>query len=249
MTRRHRLAALALAGALALASAPGAAVPPVIAPFADARGAQLPAPWRVVTLPKIPRHTRYTLEPFDGRVAVHAVAEASYATAVHPVDADLEAAPWLSFAWRIERFPANVDLRTKAGDDVAARVCVLFDVPLERLGRFDRTRVQLARRLFDPALPAATICYVWDPLLPPGLWLPNAYTDRVRLLVLRSGADAEPARWLEERRDLRADFRAAFPAEAAAGWPKIAAIAFATDADNTRSRAAAWFADFALTTE
>ena len=66
------------------------------------------------------------------------------------------------------------------------------------------------------------------------------------VLVLRSGADGEQGRWFDERRDLRADFRQAFPHEAAAGLPRITALAFATDADNTRSRASAWFGDMAL---
>lgn len=249
MEHRRRLGAIALAGALGAAALPGDAAASRIAAFSDAQGTALPAPWRVVTLPKIPRHTRYTVSEIDGRMAVHALADASYANVVHPLDAAIDATPVLRFAWRVERFPDNVNLRVKAGDDTAARVCVLFDVPLERLALLDRTRVQLARRVFDPDLPAATICYVWDHALPRGVWLPNAYTDRVRMLVLRSGADAEPARWHEERRDLRADFRAAFPAEAAAGMPKVAAIAFATDADNTRSQAAAWFGDIALTAE
>jgi hypothetical protein len=67
--------------------------------------------------------------------------------------------------------------------------------------------------------------------------------------VLRSGAGGERDRWYDERRDLREDFRAAFPGEAAGGLPKIAAVAFATDGDNTKSRASAWFGDLMLGTE
>ncbi len=113
---------------------------------------------------------------------------------------------------------------------------MLFDVPLERLSLVDRTKIQLGRRLFDPQLPAATICYVWDRTLPAGRWIDNAYTDRVRMLVLRSGASGEPSRWFDERRDLRADFMQAFPREAASGLPNVAAVAIATDADNTKQQ-------------
>ena len=69
------------------------------------------------------------------------------------------------------------------------------------------------------------------------------------MLVLRSGASGEPSRWIDERRDLRADFVQAFPREAASGLPKVAALAFATDADNTKSQASAWFGDMALAAE
>jgi len=241
-TRRRPLFALALVAACA-----GAAVAqPTLAPFSTARGTELPAAWRIVTLPKIPQHTRYAIAESDGRRAVHAEADASYANAVHAVDADVSATPILRFAWKVDRFPEGSDLAVKAGDDLAAKVCVLFDLPLERLAFVDRARVQLGRRLFDPQLPAATVCYVWDRRGAPGTWVSSVYTDRVRMLVLRSGANGEQGRWLDERRDLRADFRQAFPAEAAAGLPRVAAIAIATDSDNTMSRASAWFGDLAL---
>jgi len=245
---KARLSFLALA-LLATAGASFAATEPRVAPFSSASGPELPAPWRIVTLPKIPRHTRYAVTDSDGRRAVRADADASYANVVHPLNADIGATPILRFAWRVDRFPEHSDLTSRAGDDVAAKVCVLFDVPLERLSLVDRTKIQLGRRLFDPQLPAATMCYVWDRTLPAGRWIDNAYTSRVRMLVLRSGASGEPSRWIDERRDLRADFAQAFPREAAFGLPKVAALAFATDADNTKSQATAWFGDMALAAE
>jgi len=234
---------------LAAAGASFAATAPRVVPFSSASGPELPAPWRIVTLPKIPRHTSYSLAESNGRRAVRADADASYANVVHPLDAEIGATPILRFAWRVERFPEHSDLTSRSRDDVAAKVCVLFDVPLERLSLVDRTKIQLGRRLFDPQLPAATICYVWDRTLPAGRWIDNAYTDRVRMLVLRSGASGESSRWIDERRDLRADFAQAFPREAAFGLPKVTALAFATDADNTKSQAAAWFGDMTLAAE
>lgn len=250
MTRSPSTVVLALTlFAMGACGAPQATAQARLAAFSTASGAELPTPWRVVTLPKIPRHTRYAMAVSEGRRAVHAEADASYANVLHPVNADILGTPILRFAWRADRFPAGSDLTTKAGDDLAAKVCVLFDVPLERLSFADRTKIRLGRRLFDPELPAATLCYVWDRTLPAGRWLDNIYTDRVRMLVLRSGANGEQGRWFDERRDLRADFMQAFPAEAAAGMPAVAAVAFATDADNTKSQASAWFGDVALVAE
>jgi hypothetical protein len=244
-----KLACSLVASALAALATPWTRAQPAVAPFSTAPTADLPAPWRIVTLPKIPRHTRYAIAENDGRRAVRAEADASYANVVHPINADIGATPILRFGWRVDRFPSNSDLSTRKGDDVAAKVCVLFDVPLDRLSFVDRTKVQLGRRLFDRELPAATLCYVWDRTLSDGTWLDNAYTDRVRMLVLRSRADGEQGRWFAERRDLRADFARAFPREAAAGLPKVAALAFASDADNTSSEALAWFDDMAFVSE
>jgi len=235
------------------ASAVGATgSPSPVTPLSSGADAKLPPPWHIVTLPKIPRHTRYELVAIDGRRAVRAEADGSYANVVHPLAgtaSDVSATPVLRWSWRADRFPAGSDLAVKAGDDVAAKVCVLFDVPLERLSFGDRLKVELGRRLFDPQLPAATLCYLWDRAQPPGTWLPNVYTDRVRMLVLRSAAAGEQQRWFDERRDLRADFALAFPDEARGGLPRVSAVAFASDADNTGTSTLAYFGDIALAPE
>ena len=233
------------ASGLRAGSAAAAPVNPVT-PLSDGADAKLPPPWHIVTLPKIPRHTRYELVTVDGRRAVRADADGSYANVVHPLSGDTTATPVLRWSWRVDRFPADSDLAVKAGDDVAAKVCVLFDLPLERLSFGDRMKVRLGRSLFDPQLPAATLCYLWDRTQPVGTWLPNAYTDRVRMLVLRSAATGEHQRWFDERRDLRADFAQAFPDEARGGLPRISAVAFVSDTDNTGGSALAYFGDIAL---
>lgn len=220
-----------------------------VTPFSTVTGSTLPPAWQIITLPKIPRHTRYSLVHIDGRVVVKAEASASYANVVHALDMDVSATPVLHFAWRADRFPENSDLRTRQGDDLAAKVCVLFDVPLERLAFIDRVRIELGRRLFDPKLPSATVCYVWDRQMATGTWLPNAYTNRVRYLVLRSAAAGEQGRWFDERRDLRRDFTQAFGKEGGDRLPLVAAIAFATDADNTGGSALAYYGDIELRAE
>lgn len=60
---------------------------------------------------------------------------------------------------------------TKEGDDYAARVYVMFDYPLEKLSFGDRMRLTLARAFFDPDVPAAALCCVWDSRLPAGVVL------------------------------------------------------------------------------
>jgi hypothetical protein len=217
-----------------------------IAPLSASTDGRIPPPWQVITLPKIPRQTLYRVVMFDDRRVVKAEAEGSYANVLHALSVDPGTTPILRWSWRVERFPARSDLSIKSGDDLAAKVCVLFDLPLTRLSFFDRVKIEIGRRLFKLDLPAATICYVWDRTLPPGTWLPNAYTDRVRMLVLRSAKVGDQGRWFEERRDLRADFVRAFGAEADGGLPVVAAIGFATDADNTGDSALAYFGDITL---
>jgi Protein of unknown function (DUF3047) len=242
---------LAFAAALGLLPLAAAAQAPIIRPFSTAADAAPPPPWRVITLPKLPRHTRYEIAATDGVRALRMESDGGYANLLHPLALDAAATPWLRWRWRVDAHPAGADLARKDGDDVPARVCVLFDLPLARLAAGDRLKVRLGRMLFDRDLPAASLCYVWDATLPAGTWLANAYTDRVQMLVLRSTASGHaPGRWQAEARDLRADFARAFPHEAAGGAAlPLAAIGVAADADNTGGRASAWIGDLSLSAE
>ncbi len=217
------------------------AAPAALAAFSSAAGGAVPAPWQVVTLPKFPRHTRYDIVAVDGEYVLRVAADGSYANLLHPLAG--ERGQRLAWRWRVDRPIDKADLTLKAGDDVPARVCVLFDLPLDRLTLADRLRVELGRALFDPDLPAASICYVWDRQLAPGTWLANAYTDRVQMLVLRRGGYGA---WMEESRDLAADFARAFPHEARAGMPPLAAIGVSADGDNTGGASLAYFGDLRL---
>lgn len=234
----NRTIGAALFGVL-LAAAPAQAA---LTPFSSAApGGALPAPWQVVRLPKLPRHTRYDLVALDGATVLRTAADASYANLLHPLAG--ERAQRLRWRWRVEQPIERADLTRKEGDDVPARACVLFDLSLERLRWRDRVRVELGRSLFDPGLPAASICYVWDRQLPAGTWLANAYTDRVMMLVLRAG---QYGRWFDETRDLAADFARAFPHEASGGLPPLAAVGVSADGDNTGGRSLAYFGDLVL---
>jgi hypothetical protein len=241
---------LAIAAALGLLPLATAAQTPIIQPFSTAADAAPPAPWRLITLPKLPRHTRYAITNLDGARALRMESDGGYANLLHPLGVDASSTPWLRWRWRVEQHPAGADLTRKDADDVPARVCVLFDVPLDWLATGERLKVQFGRLLFDPELPAASICYVRDAKLPAGVWLPNAYTARVQMLVLRSTASGHTnGTWQSEARDLRADFARAFPHEARAAGSaelKLAAIGVAADADNTGSRALAFVGDVSL---
>jgi len=230
---------LACAMALALAHAVAA---PLLAPFsAAAPGSSLPAGWRTVSLPRI-APARIELASDEGSTVLRVESHAGGGTAAHALDIDPASHPRLAWRWKVDHALAHADLARREGDDFAARVYVFFDVPDAELPWPERVKLKLARLVHGRDVPSAGICYVWDNTHAPGTIVPNPYAPHIRTFVLQSG-DAAAGRWTEERRDLVADFRAAFPGRTAA-VPRITGIAAGNDTDQTREAAIAWFGDF-----
>lgn len=226
---------------LTFALLPAAACAQLLAPLAGP-GGRIHEAWREAKLPqqKFPA-TRYAIETLDGRPALRMDAEGSYGNLVHELRTEAQGLT-LSWRWRVDRFADDADLRNKQGDDNAAKVCVFFDLPLERVPFIERQLLRLARSKTGEDLPAATVCYVWDRQVAAGSAVPNPYSRRMRYLVLRS---AETGRWHEERRDVAADFLRLFADEAGSA-PAVIGVAVGADADNTQGRSLAYVADPAL---
>ena len=205
--------------------------------FAGSGG--LPAGWQIEHLnPKFPA-TEYRQRLWDGVPAVEAVAVKSMALLGRKMTVDLDQTPVLCWRWRIDRPVASADLATKAGDDYAARVYLTFAVPPDALGFATRAKLALARSIWGPAVPDAALNYVWDNSHPVGTLRDNAYTERARMLVVDSGA-TKAGQWVSQRRNVRDDFRRAFPGLLGT----LGGLAIASDTDNTGESAHAGFADF-----
>ncbi len=227
------------------ASAFAQAQAPVLAPWAG--GAAVPAPpWRTVGLPnqKAPL-TAMDITALDGAAVLRLRADASYASLVHDLNG------WapgpqatLRWRWRLDQPVAGADLRRKDADDAALKVCLMFDMPLARVPFVERSLLRLARAVSGEPLPAATVCYVWDAALAQGTVLPNAYSARVRYLVL-DGSTSPPGQWRGHQRNVQADFAQLFGAESAT-VPALQAVAVGADADNTGARSLAYIADIQL---
>ena len=187
----------------------------------------------------------------DGRNVLRLRTDQSYGTLTHALvaapitSASAGAAPGLlRWQWRLDQPLAQSDLRRKEGDDAALKVCAMFDLPLDKLGLGERTLLRIARTVSGENLPTATLCYVWDTALPVGTLLPNAYTPRVRYVVLDSGGQ-NLGRWVTHQRDLGADFLKSFGNETDT-VPPLLAIAVGADADNTGGSSLGYLGDIAL---
>ena len=222
---------------------PALAAPPTLQPF-GAPGAAPVAPWKVSGLPQQTKpFTQFSVVEVDGRRGLKVTADESYGNLVHPLDYSTDSAH-LSWQWRIEKPIEAANLREKSGDDTTLKVCVFFDLPIERISFGERQLLRYARSQSADPVPGATVCYVWYLQLSAGTDLDNAFTRRMRYVVVRSGSD-KLNQWVSERRDVTADFLRLFKGEAET-VPKIIGVAIGADSDNTKSHSVGYVSGIKL---
>lgn len=249
MNRRRRTLLAAGLGLPFLASLRGyAQVPRIeVMRFSTlAAGGSLPATLKPWAFADQPRHTRYTLVENEGSVVLRAQANASTSGLVREVRVDLRTHPMLVWRWKPVNLVRGGDIARKDGDDFALRVYVTFDVDADSLPVGERLGLSLARLVYGGALPLAALCYVWDARAPRGTIVPNAYTDRVRMIVAESGAN-RVGQWVEIGRNVREDYLRAFGRGSHGGAPgvvpAVSGVIVSTDTDNTGESVEAYYGD------
>jgi hypothetical protein len=148
----------------------------------------------------------------------------SYGTAsglVFETEYDPKEYPILSWRWKVANIIVKGDSRTKAGDDYAVRVYVVFPHWF-----FPKTR---------------TLNYIWANRLPKEAAQANAYLNNAIMIAVESGVE-KVGEWVAVRRNLVEDYRRAFGEDP----PDIGAIAIMTDTDNTGESAIAWYGDIVV---
>jgi hypothetical protein len=206
-----------------------------------ASGEEASPPWKLVRFDDRIPPTRYRLGTMEGRRAVIATADSSMALLGRSIDEGRYAPSVLCWQWRVEAPLRTADLRTREGDDFAARVYVGLKLPRRALGIATRLALSLARARHGDYVPDAALNYVWDNRYPVGTEQANAYTDRAHMIVVESGAE-RARQWVPARRNVMEDAERAFGTQPEA----ITLVAIGVDTDNTGETASAAFAGLAL---
>ncbi len=222
---RLPLRALALSGLLFLLAA---CTGPVTRPAA-------PDGWHAVGLPG-KTATRYSTSFKDGRPAIAAESQRSASMWRRKLQVAPDVLGEVSFSWWVPSLPPLASVADVNREDAAARVMFGFAGDVGKLSARTRTLFDLAEALTGERPPYATLMYVWDNQAPVGTVIVNPRSDRIRKIVVDSGA-AKLGHWRDHRRDLRADYLLAF------GEPpgELVSVAVMTDSDNTASQARAWY--------
>ena len=161
--------------------------------------------------------TDYTLE--GGVLKAHSVKAAS--GLIKKLSVDTRKYPKLSWSWRIDHSLKREDIKSKKGDDFAARVYVVFPRTL-----FWRMRA---------------INYVWAGKMAKGSEAPSPYTGNSVLVAVESG-DEKAGTVVQEERNIYEDYRRIFGEDP----PLLGGVAIMTDTDDTQDEATAWYGDISL---
>ncbi len=158
-------------------------------------------------------HTRYAVICAGGTQCLQAFADGAGSVLYRETDPVPTPDLHLTWSWRVNEFPRHENLASKGGDDRAAGVVILYHKSI---------------------LPwkIRALIYVWSDVLPQGTVVPSPYAKDVKVMVLRTGRRSG---WVEEDRDLAADYRRAFGEVP----ESVKALGVYTDADETKSEARA----------
>jgi len=168
--------------------------------------------------------TEYRLLKENGQTVVKASSNNSASGLIRNLRFQPSKYRFLRWTWKISHTIEGGDERSKAGDDYAARVYVVFP------GRY--------------FWQMKAINYIWANKLAKGNSISSIYASGSKMIAVESG-NSKAGQWIAEERDLLADYRLLFGTDP----PEAEAIAIMTDTDNTGGSAEAWYGDIMLSTE
>jgi hypothetical protein len=199
------------------------------------------APWQAVPI-RFKTPTQYGAGTVDQVPCILAVAEGSWSLQAAAVPQAFATASKLTWRWNVENLLPGADSETRGNDDSPARVIIAFNGDKSTINAADRAAMNMAKLLGGWDIPYASIQYIWESDTLIDTVIPHHTISRIKKIVVKSGPSGLKS-WLDFERDVRADFRRAFPGEEPGA---IESIGIMTDADSLGGATRACYADLAL---
>ena len=196
--------------------------------------------WEVVKIPgKAP--TQYSVVRLSNRSTLMANAPSSASMLRKDLRIEPAQLNELSFSWQIQKLIDGADMAQRDQDDSPVRLVLAFDGDRSQFSPKNAMLNELTHALTGQPMPYATLMYVWCNQRPVNSVIQNPRTDRIRKIVVETGA-SRLNQWITYERNIRADYEKAFGEPPGA----LIGIGLMTDSDNTRSQAQAWYGPIAL---
>ena len=162
--------------------------------------------------------TKYEIVSIDGTNVLRASTDNSASVILHEIDIDLFKTPFVNWRWRVENvFSNNINEQSKEGDDYPARIYLLASDGFA-------------------AWEVISVNYVWSSNQKQETEWTSAWSSKSKMIAVRSG-EAQTGRWLNEKRNLREDFKRLFDRDV----DIITAVAIMSDSDNYHESATSYF--------
>ena len=172
---------------------------------------------------------------------MRAESDASASGLIRKIRIDPRKYPVIEWRWRAIGVYENGDVSRKDGDDYPARIYIAFEYDPDDVGFFERAKFKAIKMIHGEYPPIGAINYIWASNAPNGQIVPNAYTDRVKMIVVESGGE-NTGTWVAESRNVLEDYKTAFGADP----PMIRGIAIMTDSDNTGESTVTYYGDIVM---
>lgn len=179
-------------------------------------------------------HYEFTSKDMRNVVAVNAASSASLLR--QNVRIEPAQLAHLKFSWQVPELIANADLGARDLADSPVRIVLAFEGDRSRFSAKNAMLSELSHALTGEPMPYATLMYVWCNTRAPGSVITSPRTDRIRKIVVESGAK-NLNQWLDYERDIRKDYEKAFGEAPGA----LVAIGIMSDSDNTGTTTRAWY--------
>jgi hypothetical protein len=194
--------------------------------------------WEPVYFPKIEQHTQYTIRQTANGPILEARSSASASGLRHREEFDVYRYPVVKWRWKVDNVYRKGDVERKSGDDYPMRVYIMFKYDPAGASFGEKLQYGIAKVVYGAYPPQSSLNYIWANKVHAETVYPSPYTDRARLIILRSG-DKDTGRWVDEEVNIIEDYTRAF----GAAPPATASLAIMNDSDDTGEEAVS-FMDF-----
>ena len=199
-----------------------------------------PQTWQHFALPG-KQTTEYSRARVDGRDTMAAHAASSASLMRKAVNIPSEELDHIRFSWKVPDLIEQADLSVRENADSPVRIVLAFDGDRSKFSAKNAILSELSHVITGEPMPYATLMYVWSNKRAAGSVITSARTDRIRKIVVESGA-MNLNQWLDYERNIRADFEKAFGEAPGA----LVGVGIMTDTDNTRTTSRAWYGPVSL---
>lgn len=245
-TQRANGMGLAIAALLVLLSAcahapKGSGKPAVsqVTPFSVARpGESFPGSWQALSFSKFRAPTKFELIDDSGTTVAHALSDNSSSVMMENLDLDPSEFPILTWRWKAPRLVPGANSTSRKTEDAPVRLIIAFEGDRDKLSFSDQMTFAESRALLGVDPPYATLEYTWGDGAAKESVIENGWNPRIRLLLARSGAE-RVGEWVNETRNIVADFRRAFGEDPG----RIVSIGIHCDSDATETKSEGFFGD------